>query len=136
MMQLLGMPGLDSDGEVRLDGHGIPHCDWFGGQGGKKYAKCPDWRLHEANTYGFRAYTATCDYDENPFVYEKCNRDNTCRSDILANDYNVAGVNEYGPNDAAGVEYNINTLEPFHVKTEFHQYSDTGKLAMYTVTLR
>lgn len=81
MLQLLGMPGLDTTGELRLDRKDIPHCDWRG----KNKAKCPEWRLHEANTYGFIASTATCEYDEDaPHLFEKCNLDAKCRSDILS----------------------------------------------------
>ena len=131
MLQLLGMPGLDTSGELRLDRKDIPHCDWRG----KNKAKCPEWRLHEANTYGFRSSTATCEYDEDaPHLYESCNLDGKCRSDILSSQFNEEGVFEYGPIED-DIQYNIDTLKPFHVKTEFHQFSDTSELAMYTITL-
>ena len=50
-LELLGMPGLDENGDIRIGNNGIPNCD----ARGNNKAKCPQAKLHVANTNGFRA---------------------------------------------------------------------------------
>jgi hypothetical protein len=75
-LSLLGMPGLNEDGTIKLDNAGIPSCDGYGNSN----AKCPEWRVHMANTFGFKAFTFPCEdiADGNPHIYEECTRRYAC----------------------------------------------------------
>lgn len=108
--QLKALPGLNEDGTVRISNGGIPDCR---APNSNNRAKCPEWRLHEANTADFTAWTHSCDAKaDGSFVYETCPRDNSCRQKMkLAEPRGEA----YGP----GNDFVIDTSQEYHQKTEF-----------------
>jgi hypothetical protein len=106
------MPGIDNNSDP------FKYCD--ANQVGGHW--CPEFDIMEANKHAFHATGHKCDEPTNG-VYRNCDRGGQCTLDIWPTHSNA-----YGP---GGSE--IDTEQPFHVKTEFHE--DNGVFIGYSQTL-
>lgn len=69
----------------------------------------------EANIYAYRSVEHTCDAPDSNGYIANCDRNGQCHVDVIWDKPESA----YGP----GSEYDINTLNEFHVKVDFDQDS-------------
>ena len=120
---LVRSPAYGTDGNLDIT-DGMYYCDanMVGGE------FCPEFDIMEANKYAYQTTTHTCDAPSNGHYYN-CNRGGTCVTNTVEQ-WNHQGINNYGP----GSQYQINTLEEFHVKLEFQQ-NPSGEFEAFTTTL-
>ena len=87
---------------------------------------CPEFDIMEANKFAFHVTGHKCDAPTSDGVYHNCDRGGQCTMDVWTSNNNDF---DYGP----GSGYTIDTTQPFHVKTEFHE--EGGQFVGYTSTL-
>jgi len=80
----------------------------------------------EANIWAWRATSHACDAHSNGF-FDNCDKNGSCSVDIITDDHPETA---YGP----GAEFDINTLEEFHVKVNFNTDAN-GDFSDYVIKL-
>ena len=78
----------------------------------------------EANQWSWHATAHACDAPNDGGHYNNCDRGCSCKADVHDLDHDA-----YGP----GNNYQINTLESFHARIDFHE--ENGQFSGYTVKL-
>ena len=101
---------------------------WYCGAQQSKYNgySCPEFDIQEANAWGFHTTAHPCDEPNEFGYYAACDFQGQCVVDIK--DEEVAG--RFGP----GEEFDLNSLETFNVRLDYHALDETNFVA-YTTTL-
>ena len=115
------MPAKQEDGSL------FERHYWYCGAQQSKYGGelCPEFDIMEANQWGLHTTAHPCEAPSDLGHYTACDFQGQCVVDIE----DEGALERYGP----GPEFDINTLETFNVRLDYHDFE--GHFVGYTTTL-